>query len=429
MLTKEQNIYLTQTGPGTPMGKLFRSYWVPALLASELPTADCPPVRIELLSEKLLAWRDSQGRYSLIEEFCAHRRTSLWLGRNEDDGLRCPYHGWKYDWTGQCVDIPSEPAHSDFCRKVKLNSYSLVKRGDVLWTYMGPPEHEPPHPEWEFCTVPTSHSYTSKRLQECNWLQGLEGGIDSSHTTWLHRGELEIDPLFRGSKGNEYNLGDARPHFEVSESDGGLLIGARRQAEDDKYYWRITQWVMPSTSMIAPRSVYPAGGHFWIPRNDESCWVWNWDYHATHPMSDEERNAMINGAGRHVIYESENSFRARANLDNDFLMDREAQKAGKYFSGISGFAMQDSSVQELMGPIVDRSKETLVSTDRAVVMARRRLMRAAQELQDNDTAPPGVAPDHQRVRAVAIVLPEEVTFKDGAAEYLKAKSGVPHASV
>jgi phthalate 4,5-dioxygenase oxygenase subunit len=411
------------------MGRLFRSYWIPALLASELPTRDCPPIRIELLSEKLLAWRDSQGRYSLIDEFCAHRRTSLWLGRNEEDGLRCPYHGWKYDHSGQCVEIPSEPEGSRVCDKVKLKSYPLVKRGDVLWAYMGPPELEPPQPEWEFCTVPSSHSYTSRRLQECNWLQGLEGGIDSSHTSWLHRGELEIDPLFRGSKGNEYNLGDTKPQFEVMESNGGLLIGARRQAEDNKYYWRITQWIMPATSMIAPRSVYPAGGHFWVPRNDESCWVWNWDYHANHPMSDDERNAMINGAGRHVIYESDTSFRARANLDNDFLMDREAQKAGKYYSGIAGFAMQDSSVQELMGPIVDRSQETLVSTDRAVVMARRRLLRAAQELQDSGTAPPGVAPEHQRVRAVAIVLPDDVPFKDGAAENLKARPGTSHSSV
>ena len=284
-------------------------------------------------------------------------------------------------------------------------------------------------PEWEFCTVPTSHSYISKRLQECNWLQALEGGIDSSHTTWLHRGELERDPLFRGSKGNVYNLGDTRPHFEVVESDGGLLIAARRQAKSRNYYWRITQWIMPSITMIAPRAHYPAGGHFWIPRDDESCWVWNWDYHATHPLNTEERSVMMNGAGRHVIYESENSFRACANKDNDFLMDREAQKAGKTYSGIAGFAMQDSSVQELMGSIVDRSRETLVSTDKGVVLARRRLMRAAKELEENGTVPPGVAPEHQRVRAVSIVLPDGVPFNVGAAEYLKARASEPHASV
>ena len=133
MLRKEQNELLTQTGPGTAMGRLFRSYWLPALLAEQLPENDCPPVRVKLLSERLLAFRDSEGRYGLIDEFCAHRGVSLWFGRNEEGGLRCPYHGWKYDTTGQCVDVPSEPAESGYCRKIKLTSYPLVKRGDVLW--------------------------------------------------------------------------------------------------------------------------------------------------------------------------------------------------------------------------------------------------------------------------------------------------------
>src|SRR6186997_416425 len=147
MLRKEQNDLLTQTGPGTPGGRLFRSYWMPALLASELPENECPPVRVKLLSERLLAFRDTAGRYGLIDEFCAHRGVSLWFGRNEQSGLRCPYHGWKYDVTGQCVEVPSEPVESGFCKKIKLTSYPLVERGGVLWTYMGPPERQPPLPE------------------------------------------------------------------------------------------------------------------------------------------------------------------------------------------------------------------------------------------------------------------------------------------
>ena len=181
MLRKEQNDLLTQTGPGTPMGRLFRCYWLPALLAEELPENDCPPVRVKLLAERLLAFRDSEGRCGLIDEFCAHRGVSLWFGRNEEGGLRCPYHGWKYDVTGQCIEVPSEPVESGFCKKVKLASYPLVKRGDVLWTYMGPPEQKPPLPEWEFALVPPEQTFVSKRLQECNWLQAMEGGIDSSH--------------------------------------------------------------------------------------------------------------------------------------------------------------------------------------------------------------------------------------------------------
>src|SRR5262245_61829152 len=171
MLRQEQNDLLTQTGPGTPMGELFRSYWLPALLAEELAENEGPPVRVKLLSERLLAFRDTQGRYGLIDEFCAHRGVSLWFGRNEESGLRCPYHGWKYDVTGQCLEVPSEPAESGFCNKIKLRSYPLIKICDILWTYMRHKEDQPPLPEWEFITVPPAQTYTSKRFQESNWLQ------------------------------------------------------------------------------------------------------------------------------------------------------------------------------------------------------------------------------------------------------------------
>jgi phthalate 4,5-dioxygenase oxygenase subunit len=428
MLTRQQNDMLTETGPGTPAGQLFRSYWLPVLLTSELPENECPPVRVKLLSERLLAFRDTDGRYGLIDEFCAHRGVSLWFGRNEQSGLRCPYHGWKYDVTGQCIDVPSEPAESGFCNKVKLKSYPLVEKGGVLWTYMGPPEKQPPEPEWEFATVPLSHSFVSKRLQECNWLQALEGGIDSSHTSWLHRGELEQDPLFKGSKGNTYNLNDSKPRFEVVESDGGLYIGARRNADGGNYYWRITQWIMPGGSMIPPRGDYPAGGHFWVPVDDENCMTWNWDYHPVRPLTADERHAMENGKGRHVIYEP-GTWRAEANKDNDYLMDRAAQKAGLTYSGVAGFAMQDASIQESMGPIVDRTKENLVSTDNGIIMARHRLMRATKALMENGTTPPGVAVAHQKVRAVAIVLGPDQVFKDAAREELTVRPGVAHASV
>src|SRR5579864_2450337 len=175
MLRKEHNDLLTQTGPGTPMGELFRRYWTPALLAEELPENDCPPVRVKLLSERLLAFRDSKGRYGLIDEFCAHRGVSLWFGRNEECGLRCPYHGWKFDVTGQCVDVPSEPAASGFAGKIKVTSYPLVARGGILWTYMGPPELMPEPPGLEWALVPPERRYITKRVQECNYLQALEG--------------------------------------------------------------------------------------------------------------------------------------------------------------------------------------------------------------------------------------------------------------
>ena len=164
MLKKEQNDLVTQTGPGTPMGEVFRRYWLPALLSEQLPTPDCEPVRLELLSEKMLAFRDTEGRLGLVDEFCAHRGVSLWFGRNEEGGIRCPYHGWKYDITGQCVEVPSEP-NSGYADRIKLKSYPMVERGGVIWVYMGPPERQTALPEWEFATLPLSHSDMSKRLQ------------------------------------------------------------------------------------------------------------------------------------------------------------------------------------------------------------------------------------------------------------------------
>jgi phenylpropionate dioxygenase-like ring-hydroxylating dioxygenase large terminal subunit len=428
MLRKEQNDLVTQTGPGTPMGNLFRCYWLPALLAEELPENDCPPVRIKLLSERLVAFRDSDGRLGLIDEFCAHRGVSLWFGRNEESGLRCPYHGWKYDVTGQCVDVPSEPAENGFCRKVKLTSYPLVERGGILWAYMGDPAKQPPLPEFEVLTVPPEQRFITKRTQECNWLQALEGGIDSSHVSFLHSGGLKHDPLFKGTKGNEYNLKDLKPVFEVVESAGGLYVGARRNAENGHYYWRITPWVMPNFTMIAPRGGHSVHGHWWVPVDDETCWTWSFDYHPIRQLRPDEVAAMKDGKGVHVRYVP-GTFRPEANKDNDYLIDRAAQKAGLTYSGVDGIAMQDASLQESMGPIVDRTKENLVSTDNGIIMARMRLIRAAKALAEKGTLPPGLTAEHQRVRSAAIVLPADQAYAEAAKAALTVQPGVAPASV
>lgn len=428
MLKKEQNELVTRTDAGTPMGELFRRYWLPALLSEELPEPDCPPVRLKLLGERLIAIRDTEGRLGVMDEFCAHRGVSLWFGRNEEGGLRCPYHGWKYDVTGQCVEVPSEPPGSRFCQKVKLKSYPLAERGGVIWIYMGPEEVRPPLPEWEFATVPASHSFTSKRLQECNWLQALEGGIDSSHVSFLHSGNLKTDPLFKGAKGNEYNMADLRPQFEVAETPGGLYIGVRRKAEPGHLYWRITPWIMPCFTMVPPRGDHPVHGHFWVPIDDENCWAWSFDYHPTRPLSAHEVQAMKDGAGIHCKYVP-GTYIPLANARNDYLMDRARQKTGELYSGIEGIAIQDSSLQESMGAIQDRTKETLTGTDRGIVQARRKLMAAATALAENGTPPPGTEPEMQKVRSVAIVLPEGQVFHEAAKDALRAEPGKPHATV
>ena len=423
----DQNELLTRTAAGTPMGELFRRYWLPALLASELPMPGGPPVRVTLLSEPLVAFRDSANRLGLIDEFCAHRGASLWFGRNEEGGLRCAYHGWKYDAGGQCVEIPSEPDNPKLCRRMKLRSYPLIERGGVLWTYMGPRERQPPPPEHEWAMVPDAHRFVSKRLQECNYLQAMEGGIDSSHVSFLHRHTITTDPLFRESKGNEYNLQDLRPHFEVVESPGGLYIGARRGAGDGQWYWRITQWVMPSFTLIPPRGDHPIGGHCWVPMDDVHCWVWSSNHHATRALTREERAALEAGKGIHAPL-IPGTFRPVANKDNDYLIDRRAQEEGRSFSGVEGFAMQDASLQESMGRVQDRTRENLVPTDLGIVMARRRLI-AASRLVQKGKSPPGTDPRHQRVRSVAIVLPQGVAFSEAAGEALVPAPGSAHTTV
>jgi phenylpropionate dioxygenase-like ring-hydroxylating dioxygenase large terminal subunit len=426
MLTQQHNALVTQTGPGTPMGRLLRRYWIPFLLSDELPQPECPPVRVKLLSERLLAFRDSDGRLGLIDEFCAHRGVSLWFGRNEDGGLRCPYHGWKYDVNGQCIEVPSEPRESGFCEKIKLTSYPCVERGGIIWTYMGPAEEQPPEPAFEWTALPADHCYVSKRVQECNYLQAMEGGIDSSHVSWLHSGDLHRDPLHKGTKGAEYQR-DRKPQFEVIESPGGLHIGARRNAEEGHYYWRITQWIMPWYTMVPPYGDNALNAHAWVPIDDGACLTWTFTYHPTRPLSGAELAAMRGGGGVHVDL-IPGTFRPVANKDNDYLMDRAAQKAGLTYCGVKGISMQDASVQESMGPVADRTKENLVSTDNAIIMARHLLRRAALALQKG-AAPPGLAAECHRVRSATFVLPAGVPFDDAKRDDLKVREGVPHTSI
>jgi phthalate 4,5-dioxygenase oxygenase subunit len=426
MLTKEQNEFLTRTGPTTPMGALVRRYWIPFLLSSELPEPECPPVRVKLLSERLVAFRDTAGRLGLIDEFCAHRGVSLWFGRNEQDGIRCPYHGWKYDISGQCIEVPSEPEESGYCKKIKLTSYPCIEHGGIIWTYMGPAAKKPAPPDFEWMSLPQSHCYVSKRWQESNYLQAMEGGIDSSHVSFLHSGDLHNDPLHKSTKGAAYQR-DQRPKFEVIESPGGLYIGARRDAEEGHHYWRITQWIMPWYTMVPPYGDNALNSHAWVPIDDENCVAWTFTYHPTRPLTEMELSTMRDGGGIHVQFVP-GTFRPLINKDNDYMMDRAAQKAGRTYSGVVSIAMQDASVQESMGPIQDRSKENLVSTDNAIIMARLRLRKAALALQKG-TQPPGLSSECHRVRSASFVLSAGVPFGKAKADALKAKEGVPHTSI
>jgi hypothetical protein len=282
---------------------------------------------------------------------------------------------------------------------------------------MGPPELKPAPPALEWTLVPEKQRFVSKRLQECNYLQAIEGGIDSSHVSFLHSGALNRDPLFKeGKRANTYNLSDRMPHFEVVEYEGGLLIGARRKADSDRWYWRITPFIMPWHTLIPPRAGHPIGGHAWVPIDDENCWAWSINYHPNRALTTTELNAMKDGKGIHVKYVP-GTFIPLANRTNEYLMDRSTQKSGVNYSGIEGIAMQDASLQESMGPVQDRTKENLCSTDNGIIMMRRLLLKAGKDNRDGKPLP-GLQPDAQRVRSCAVELPHDVKFKDGARDGL-----------
>jgi phthalate 4,5-dioxygenase oxygenase subunit len=408
----DRNQLLTRTGPGTLMGDLFRRYWIPALLARELSAPDCPPVRVTLLGEKLVAFKDTSGRIALVEEFCIHRGVSLWFGRNEENGLRCPYHGWKYDVTGQCVDLPSEEESSGVRQRMKLKAYPCIEQGGAIWAYMGPPELRPAPPNIEWSLVPDERRFISKRIQESNYLQALEGGIDSSHVAFLHGSALKTDPLFAGSKGNVYTDHDRKPFFEVAPYESGLLIAVRRNATPGKYYWRITPWMMPFHTLVPPRADHPINGHAFVPIDDETSWVWSINYHPRRPLHASEIAAMEDGAGIHVKYVP-GTFIPAANSRNDYLIDRAAQAAGTTYSGVAGIGMQDASLQESMGRIIDRSIEHLVATDRGIVMTRAMLLQAAEANREGKKLP-GLSDESPMVRSCAIELPLDQPFLDGS---------------
>src|SRR5215207_3539847 len=281
MLSREDNERLTRVGPGTPMGELMRRYWIPAGFSHHVAKPDCPPVRIKLMDERLVMFRDSKGRVGLLGEQCPHRTASLFLGRNEECGLRCVYHGWKFDTEGNCVDIPSEPAGTPMKERVKIIAYPTVERGGVIWAYLGPRQHSPAPPDFEWTRAPSTHRFVSKTFEECNYLQAMEGGLDTSHASFAHNNYL-------GSKKALRNI-DTAPRLEVETTDYGYRYVSTPTAGEDRRYVRVYHYVMPNQQMRGsfapifthkddsdPHRVPKSDGHLWVPVDDEHTMVYNW---------------------------------------------------------------------------------------------------------------------------------------------------------
>jgi phthalate 4,5-dioxygenase oxygenase subunit len=415
MLSHADNEMLTRTDAGTPMGDLMRRYWLPALLSWEIPEPDCPPARVKLLGEELLAFRDTEGRIGLIDEFCPHRRASLWFGRNEKCGLRCVYHGWKFDVEGRCVDQMNEPR--PFTDRVRTTAYPCLELGGVIWAYLGPSDLMPAPPKFEWTQVPETHRYLTKVWQECNWLQALEGGIDTSHAPILHR-RITKNTDQPGIPIDSPFVQGAAPKLEVDETDYGYRYYGVRPFGDEGNYVRAYHYVMPFTQLRPNGNDKPiVNGHFWVPMDDHNVMVYNWGYTwGEDPLLPEESNARGSGNNLYTDVDVANGFRSVRNRDNNYEIDREVQKH-ETFTGIRGVNTQDRAIQESMGRVVDRTKEFLGPADMAIVTTRKLLLAAINTVSDGGD-PPGVAPTYYNLRVAEGVIPYDLDWREALMDQL-----------
>ncbi len=408
MLSTANNELITRVGPGTPMGEAMRRYWIPALMDFELPEPDCDPVRVRLLGEDLVAFRDSKGRIGLLPDACPHRRVSLYFGRNEEEGLRCVYHGWKFDVNGVCVDQPNEPDESNFQHKVKTRAYKTWEGGNVIWAYLGPADQVPPPPAFEWTTVPDSHRGITKLIQTCNWVQAVEGGIDTSHSSFLHNNDLSDKTLLRSRS--------TAPYLEVEQTNYGYTYSSVRPlSKDEGNYVRTYHYVLPfhqlragqvgrSGEPVQPRS----SGHCWVPIDDENTMVFNWTFTwDENPLADKDRR--LAGTGNEWDVDIDRStFRTVRNKENDWLIDRHMQRT-ENFTGIVGVNTQDRALQETMGTIADRSQEHLGTSDRAIIAMRKLLQEAIRVNADGGT-PRGSQGEFVGIRAIDRILPADQSW-------------------
>ena len=383
MLSATDNAYLNTSKPNTPMGNYLRCHWHPVALSEEVANPDCAPIRLKVMGEDLLLFRDSKGNTGLIEPFCAHRGADLFFGRNEECGIRCIYHGWKYDIHGNCIDMPNVPKDAAYHGKIKIKAYPTQEFADMVWAYMGPSDIQPFEvPQLEAGLVPPSHRYVTKRLVECNWTHSMEGALDTAHFSFLHMPA----PAFRKDDSSNIAADESRirwlrndpaPRFKIIDHEVGFLIGGARNADPGDHYWRLTQYMLPTHSITPsamPNETYY--GYSWVPIDDHSCWMYVYAWHPDQAISDEERKKYIKG-GYGQFAELGPGYVPLRNRSNSYLMSREEQK-NISFTGIRGIAEQDQMAQESQGYMIDRTKENLSPTDVGIIRFRKLLLQEAK---------------------------------------------------
>jgi len=383
MLSAQDNAFLVTSEPNTPMGNYLRCHWNPVALSEEVAAPDCPPIRVKVMGEDLLLFRDTNGNTGLIEPFCAHRGADLFFGRNEECGIRCIYHGWKYDIHGNCIDMPNVPKDAAYHGKIKIKAYPTKEFADMVWAYMGLPELQPVQvPQLEAGLVPPSHRYVTKRLIDCNWVHSMEGALDTAHFSFLHMPApafLKDDNtnIAADEKRIRWLRNDPVPRFKIIEHAVGFLIGGARHADPGDLYWRLTQYMLPTHSITPsamPNETFY--GYSWTPIDDHQCWMYVYAWHPELPIPEEERKKYIQGGFGQFAKLGPGYVPVR-NRSNQYLMSREEQKTIS-FTGIQGIAEQDQMAQESQGYIVDRTKEHLSPTDVGIIRFRKILLEDAK---------------------------------------------------
>jgi phthalate 4,5-dioxygenase oxygenase subunit len=403
MLSHEENELLTRVGPGTAMGAMLRRYWIPACPSAAVPDRDGDPLRVRLLGEDLIAFRDSSGRVGLVAEGCSHRGASLFLGRNEEGGVRCIYHGWKIDVDGNVLEMPCEPPGSTFKDRVKHPAYPTREQGEMVWAYLGPPNLMPSFPNFEWTLVPSGNRSISRTMEECNYLQAVEGTVDSSHADILHSGLrtlLQRDP---------HRPADVQPRIAVADTPYGFCQGSWRRHQDDPDHLNrvhTTNFIFPFFCLVPPRG--HAHIHAYVPIDDEHTWDYSIYYSPTLSIDHEKvlrRRRVMPGV------DLDADGRKLANLANNYRQDRVAMREKRSFSGIGDNPHEDHGVQESMGPIYDRSREHLGAADVGIIHLRKRLLDAIRACQRGE-APPGLDPSipFDQIRSHLKILPRDVPW-------------------
>jgi nitrite reductase/ring-hydroxylating ferredoxin subunit len=427
MLTKEDNELITRTGPGTIMGDLLREYWIPAVRSDELPGPDSPLLRVRLLGEDLIAFRATSGAVGIVANACPHRGASLFFGRNEEEGLRCVYHGWKFDTTGACVDMPSEPPESNFKSKVRVKAYPCVERGGVVWTYMGPRETPPPLPDLEPNMVPLGGEFrVQASMVEWNWVQAIENRMDTAHVAFLHYGsippEIARDREWSQANGDpeqiiQYIVADRAPTFVVRDTDFGCSYAAYRAADDETDYYRTAHFLFPFITMGPGTTKLGTGCRLVavVPIDDKHTMEWSLS-NVSNPATVGSRGGG-GGGGLPLLPNTSDwlgRFRAAVSGATDYDIDREVQRdeqSERGFTGLANVPTQDRAISWSQGPLYDRSQEHLGTTDAMVIRVRRRLLEAAKALREHGTTPPGVdQPEVYRQRSGWAILPRGVDY-------------------